>query len=252
MAGRNVERSRGIGKISFKKTWKCGSASLTLYFKVLFMSEQNQQVSPLADLQHIKKIMERSSRFISLSGLSGVAAGICALGGAWIAYGWIDSYYHEYNDRGYFTGESFAALKTRMILLAAAVLSVSLVIAYFFTARRAKKNNLPMWNMTTRNLVWNMLIPLIAGGLFVLSMLQLNEWRFIAPAFLIFYGLALVNGSKYTLSDIRYLGYFEILLGLINMQFIGYGLQFWAMGFGVLHIVYGVIMWMKYERSTNN
>ena len=94
-----------------------------------------------------------------------------------------------------------------------------------------------------------MLIPLATGGLFILAMLQYDEWRYIAPSCLIFYGLTLVNASKYTLTDIRYLGLMEIVLGLINTQFIGYGLYFWAVGFGVLHIVYGAIMWWKYERN---
>ena len=94
-----------------------------------------------------------------------------------------------------------------------------------------------------------MLIPLITGGLFILAMYQVNEWKFIAPACLIFYGLALVNASKYTLTDVRYLGLFQILLGLINTQFVGYGLYFWAAGFGVLHIIYGFVMWWKYERN---
>jgi len=90
---------------------------------------------------------------------------------------------------------------------------------------------------------------MMAGGFFIMAMLQYSEWRFVAPACLVFYGLGLVNGSKYTLSDIRYLGFFEILLGLINTQFIGYGLYFWAIGFGVLHIIYGFVMWWKYERN---
>ena len=90
---------------------------------------------------------------------------------------------------------------------------------------------------------------MITGGLFIIAMLQYNEWRFVAPACLIFYGLGLVNGSRYTLSDIRYLGFLEIVLGLINTQFIGYSLYFWAAGFGILHIIYGFVMWWKYERK---
>ena len=67
---------------------------VTLYYKVLFMNEQNQH---LETLQDIKKIMERSSRFLSLSGLSGIAAGICALAGSVIAYKWIEQYYARFN-----------------------------------------------------------------------------------------------------------------------------------------------------------
>jgi hypothetical protein len=90
-------------------------------------------------------------------------------------------------------------------------------------------------------------IPLVVGGVFVLGLLNYSEWRFVAPSCLIFYGLALVNASKYTLTDIRYLGLLEIGLGLVNMWYPGYGLYFWGIGFGALHIIYGLIMWWKYD-----
>jgi hypothetical protein len=199
-------------------------------------------------LQDIRKMMQRSSRFISLSGLSGIAAGIWALIGAWFAYDWITEYYNSYANRGY-TNESFEKLKWNLFLLAAAVAGLAIISALYFTWRRAGKNKLPLWSHTSKQLVINTAIPMIAGGLFIIAMLQYSEWRFVSPACLIFYGLALVNGSKYTLSDIRYLGFLEIVLGLINTQFIGHGLYFWAIGFGVLHIIYGFVMWWKYERN---
>lgn len=214
------------------------------------MSEQNQQPDTLREISDIKRIMERSSRFISLSGLSGIAAGLCALVGAYFANNIIDDYYYDYNHGRGYTDADFASLKIKLLVLAAIVLVAALLFAFIFTWRRAKQNRLPVWDLTARKLLWNVLIPLAAGGLFILAMLQYSEWRFVAPASLIFYGLALVNGSKYTLTDIRYLGYLEIVVGLVNMQYTGYGLYFWAVGFGVLHIVYGVIMWWKYERNS--
>jgi hypothetical protein len=213
------------------------------------MNEQNQPHNSLQDIHDIKRIMERSSRFISLSGLSGIAAGICALVGSYFAHILLEDYYVRYNDRLGYSALDFQKLKLNFLVLAAAVLAVALSSSFYFTWRRAKENSQPLWNLTSRKLMWNMLVPLVSGGLFILAMLQYSEWRFVAPACLIFYGLALVNGSKYTLSDIRYLGYCEIILGFINTQFIGYGLYFWAFGFGVLHIVYGAIMWWKYEKK---
>jgi hypothetical protein len=68
-----------------------------------------------------------------------------------------------------------------------------------------------------------------------------------APAMLIFYGLALINASPNLFDEIRYLGYSEILIGLLAAAFIGYGLYFWAFGFGVLHIAYGLVMYKKYD-----
>ncbi len=209
------------------------------------MSEQNQ---PLETLRDIKQMMERSSRFISLSGLSGIAAGVFALIGAYFAYDWIYEYYVRFNSQGY-SGFEFQKLKMNLLVLAAAVLATALVSAFYFTWRRAKQNQLPIWDITAKRLAINMLIPLISGGLFILAILQNDEWRYVAPACLIFYGLSLVHASKYTLTDVRYLGFCEIILGLVNTQFVGYGLYFWAAGFGVLHIIYGFAMWWKYERS---
>ena len=226
---------------------------ITLHYKVLFMSEQNPTQPSgqpgLETLQDIKRIMERSSRFLSLSGLSGIAAGICALAGAWFANNKLDPYYSNYNTRGSFDKMEFHDLKMYLLLIAAIVLLAALLSSFYFTWRRARQNHLPVWDHTSKKLFINMLIPLVTGGLFILFMLQYDEWRYVAPACLIFYGLALVNSSKYTLTDIRYLGLLEIILGLINTQFIGYGLYFWAVGFGVLHIVYGAIMWWKYEKN---
>src|SRR6185369_15354863 len=109
-------------------------------------------------------------------------------------------------------------------MVAAIVLVAALTLSFLFTWRRARQNHLPIWDLTARKLMWNVLIPLISGGIFILTLYQYSEWRFIAPLCLVFYGLALVNGSKYTLGEIRYLGFSEIILGLINTQFIGYGL----------------------------
>jgi hypothetical protein len=195
-------------------------------------------------------MMQRSSRFISLSGLSGIAAGFWALVGAYFAFDWVADYYHHYNQSGGFSGPTFQRLKFNLVLLAGAVLGLALISAFYFTWRKTKEDNVPLWNHTSRQLTLNMMIPLVAGGLFLLTMLQHNLWQFVAPGCLLFYGLALVNGSKYTLSDIRYLGISEIVLGLIATQFLGYGIHFWAFGFGVLHIVYGFIMWWKNERKS--
>ena len=211
--------------------------------KVLFMSVQNQHLDTLQD---IRRMMKRSSKYLSLSGLSGIAAGCWALVGAYFAYDWITEYYNNYGDA--YSGAAFQKLKSSLLLLAAAVLAAAIMSAFFFTWRRASKNKLPLWDHTTKSLTINMLIPLVTGGLLILAMLRYNEWRFVGSLSLIFYGLALVNASKYTLNEIMYLGLSQIVLGLINTQYIVYSLYFWALGFGLLHIIYGFAMWWKNER----
>jgi hypothetical protein len=214
-----------------------------------------QAQEPLDTLHDIKKMMEKSSRFISLSGWSGVAAGSCALVGAWFAYQVI----HESNSSdlsrtndayGRNAGISMTdVIGNRLFTIAILTFVAALVLAFLFTYIRSKKNNISLWGNTSRRLLINVSIPMAVGGIFLLKLIESGAYGLIAPGCLIFYGLALVNGSKYTLGEIRYLGYGQIILGIINCFAIGYGLYFWAIGFGVLHIIYGIIMWNKYERN---
>ncbi|WP_212001431.1 hypothetical protein [Chitinophaga sp. HK235] len=203
----------------------------------------------LQTLTDIKRIMERSSRFISLSGLSGVSAGICALVGAWLARTWLVGYYDRWDASGVYDMADFAALKFRLIALALAVMAAAIGGGIFFTWRRARRNNLPVWDVTSRKVLINVCIPLAAGGAFAAGLLYNHFETLVAPTCLVFYGLALINGSKYTLPDVRYLGLLETILGIANLFFLRKGLYFWAVGFGVLHIIYGILMWWKYERK---
>ena len=209
----------------------------------------DSQQQSLSDIQDIKRIMERSSRFISLSGLSGVAAGIFGLVGAGIAYVWIWEYYNMYDARGRWDLSAFAQLEWKLFLLGMATLCLALLSGIYFTWKKARRSKQVMWNASSRRLIINLCIPLMAGGIFIFAMLLNNDWKFIGPACLLFYGLALINGSKYTLDEVRYLGLLEIVLGCINLFLPGYGLYFWATGFGILHIIYGILMWNKYERT---
>lgn len=221
-------------------------------FKVLFMNEQ-ESIDAIHD---IKKMMERSSRFISLSGLSGVSAGCCALIGAWLAHPYV------FGDKNLVIDEQAAIAQaygndygiifnTWLFWIAAGTFVAALVSAFFFTYIKSKKEGIPIWSSSSRRLLVNVGIPLMVGGIFLIKLVQFGTFGLVAPGCLLFYGLALINASKYTLNEIRYLGYGQILLGIINLNFVGYGLYFWAVGFGILHIVYGIYMWQQYDRKGN-
>ncbi len=197
----------------------------------------------IEDLKGIREIMDRSSRFVSLSGLSGVAAGIIALLGAYYVYKQI---YVELPDLGYnavaISGTDF----WHLIVSAIVIFGLALIVGLYFTWQKAKKTGQRMWDRQAKRTLLNLLIPLLTGGFLCLILLDKGFIGLIAPLTLIFYGLALVNTSKYTLHELRSLGLLEIALGLAATHFIGYGLLFWAIGFGVLHIIYGTMMYFKY------
>ncbi len=196
----------------------------------------------LKDIQDIKTLMNRSTQVLSLSGLAGVLAGIYALIGSYIVFTILQGQKVNYESVSYPTFRS-------IIYVAIVVLALSLVTAFILTYLKATKSGETIWNSATRRLMINFLIPLFTGGIFSLILLRDHYYELIASVTLIFYGLSCINASKFTFRDVRYLGVTIVILGLISAAFPGYALYFWALGFGVCHIVYGGIMHYKYDRK---
>lgn len=193
----------------------------------------------LNDLSEIRKIMSRSSRFLSLSGLSGVSTGLIAFVGALLAGQLVFSH------GNYLLGEAVVINGDEMrdlVFIACGTLLLSVVSALWFTIRKSKRENQRVWDAQAERLLVSLLIPLITGGLVCVILLRMGYVGFLPAMTLIFYGLALVNGSHYTLSHIRYLGLAEILLGLLALIFIGQSLYIWMLGFGLFQMVYGLLI----------
>lgn len=191
--------------------------------------------------------MEHSSRFVSLSGWSGICAGLTALVGAWFAHIQLKQHGIEpvYERTAYPQDLRYSLLSIAII-----VFIVAFIGSFLFTYLESRKKGLPIWSETSKRLLWYTFLPIAVGGILILKMIELEQYQLIAGCCLIFYGLGLVNGSKYTLGEVRFLGYGQIGIGLVDLLLPGYSLYFWALGFGILHIVYGVIMWWRYEKST--
>ena len=194
----------------------------------------------LDDLKAIREMMEKSTRFLSLSGLSGIMAGITAIAGA--AFAW---FYILSNPSA--TGLDRTQQLTVLLVDAVLVLGISIGFGIYFSATKARKSKQKLFNKVTQKTLYNLSIPLIAGGIFSFICLVRGDVEIIAATTLIFYGLALVNASKYTFDEIHYLGITEIILGIGAAIFLHTGIVFWTVGFGICHIIYGVILYKKYD-----
>jgi hypothetical protein len=197
----------------------------------------------LKDIAAMRSMMERSSRFLSLSGMAGILTGIYALAGAWIAQRVI----------GFEPGrEELPFGKDGLILrlsgLALIVLFLALGTAIFLSMRKAGKLGEKIWNPVSRRLLSYMAVPLVAGGILMLILAVRGEVFLLAPASLLFYGLSLFNAGNFTYTEVRSLGLLQAGLGLTGFAFPDYGLMCWAFGFGILHIAYGIYMYYRYER----
>lgn len=203
----------------------------------------------LKDISEIRNLMEQQTKFLSLSGLSGVGAGVVALLGAFVTYEYLcaKGIYQALQRQTTYTLTGNELLE--LLSIAVGIMVCALAVAIFFSYRMAKQKKLPFWNKTAQRLLIDMAIPLVVGGIFSLALAIYSLGGLVPGATLIFYGMSLMNGGKYTQPEIRYLGLCQMLLGLVAAFFIGYGLFFWAIGFGILHIVYGLVLYQKYERN---
>ncbi len=200
-----------------------------------------EQKKYIDDLSEIKNLMQRSSRFLSLSGLSGILAGVYAILGAIIGYLF-------FLPKGEYLVSSSWNFKI-IVLLLISVAFLSVTTGYLLTYKKAKKNNEKIWDITTKRLLVSFLVPLVTGGIYILIKLNSQHYGLTGSLMLIFYGLALVNASKYTLGNIKYLGYAEIVLGLVCAALPGYGFWFWIVGFGFFHIIYGSLIYFKEKQA---
>ncbi len=205
----------------------------------------------LENLKEIRSLMEKSSKFLSLSGLSGISAGIIAI----LAALWVYLKKVEITGNNSPTGifeasvyEGGKDLHVFLIKIAIITFIVAVLVGSYFTVRKAKKSNEKVWNNLSKKLLISLGIPLISGAIFCFGMLYHHLLWMCPSATLVFYGLALINASKYTVRDVYYLGLVEIVLGLVCLFITGYALLFWTLGFGVLHIIYGASMYFKYEK----
>ncbi len=200
----------------------------------------------IEELGNIRKLMEKSSKFVSISGLSGVLVGIYALLGA--AYGYITVYgfKSQFGYRDFYVTDQTVIVK--LVIAAMVVLLAALLTGYLMAQRKAKINKQSIWNITSKNLLFAVAVPLLAGGIVSIVLINRGAYSMIASMLLIFYGLALTSGSVYTFKEVRYLGILEVILGIFALAIPGYGVWFWAIGFGLLHIIYGLIVHYKYEK----
>lgn len=190
----------------------------------------------LASVNEIKELMERSSKFISLSGIASILAGIYALIGAYVVKYVLTS------------DMETSARREFMIIAAFLVLSASAVTACLLSYYKSKKIRQKFFSRLTYRTLWNFSLPMLTGGILVISILVHGYYDILSTTMLLVYGLTLVNVSKFTYSSIAWLGYAFICLGIVDCFWDGHGLLFWTLGFGGFHILYGILFYSHYER----
>jgi hypothetical protein len=203
-------------------------------------------------LQEIKSIMDKSERVVSLKGMGGVWVGLTAIVASAIGHIWLQKpEFQVIGKPNEGTPEHFDQFTIKLLLLGIITFVVACSGALYFTKRKAKKSSTHLWNNASRQMLLHLFFPLLAGGIFCVVFIYYGCGMFVVPSCLVFYGLGLIGASRHTFSDIRYLGMLDVVLGCTSLFYPGFGLYFWAVGFGLLHVLYGAAMWGKPEESSS-
>ncbi len=122
---------------------------------------------------------------------------------------------------------------------------------YFLVSCKHKPRRLLPTTLSYRRMLIYFATPLLTGGLVILLFWMKGWVAMAAPMSLIFYGLSLLHASHFTLTDIKYLGIIDVVLGLAAILWIQHSLLIWGIGFGIVHIGYGIYIYLRYERISS-
>jgi hypothetical protein len=214
-----------------------------------------KNTKPENDLGLIKDLMEKSSKFSNISGIAVLFTGFFALIGATFIYfdiGFSVSDVHiSYNQLISQNGKpDVLNIKLKLLISIASLILVASLTTLYITARNKSGNEgIPLFNSSFSRTLKSLFIPLFSGGVFCVFLLYHQMFGLVAPATLIFYGLGLISCSKYSYYELEFLGYFELVLGFIASYFMGTGLLFWIIGFGIAHILFGYYIHVKYDKK---
>lgn len=205
----------------------------------------------IQDLESIRTMMERSSRFQTINGWGVTAVGLIALVAALVANG----LFYEGSDSWFSTlygnTDYLWSHKTQIAIIGALILvAVCGGIVFFSSLWMAKRKKISVTlDPNMRRTMFNFAVPLLAGAILCTALLVQGHYGLTSSIMLIFYGLALINCHHFSHRLLGVLGYLELALGLADCFVVTHALLFWALGFGVLHVVFGLLLIVKNRRG---
>jgi hypothetical protein len=179
------------------------------------------------NLRYIRETMERASSFTGISGWGQVAIGVTALGAALLA-------------------AQQATVKAWLTVWIAEAM-FSLLIAGWSMDRKARAANMPLFSGPGRKVAFSLSPPLFAGALLTAVLYRAKLTNAIPGTWLLLYGTGVVTGGMFSVSIVPAMGLCFMTLGAAAL-FAPAVLANWflALGFGILHITFGVIIARRY------
>jgi hypothetical protein len=179
------------------------------------------------NLKFIRETMERSTAFTAVPGYGGAFMGLTAIAASVIANSqplvndWLTVWFSE------------------------AVLAFA--IGLFAMWQKSKIAKIPLNSAPARKFAMSFLPPLICGVVLTFGLWRFGHFEAMIPAWLLLYGAAVICGGAFSVRIVPVMGWCFVALGAIAFLLpAGYGNLVMGFGFGVLHIIFGIIIARKF------
>ncbi|MBC7797651.1 MAG: hypothetical protein H7Z37_12330 [Pyrinomonadaceae bacterium] len=179
------------------------------------------------NLRFIRETMERSTAFTAVSGYGGALMGATAIGAAIIA------------------SQQTSTKYWLITWLAEAVLALAIGVLAMW--QKAKIIDAKLFSTPTRKFALGFAPPIFAGIALTIVFYKHNLNDLLPTVWLLIYGAAVMTGGMFSVKPIPIMGAMILSLGVISaISPPEYGNILMALGFGVLQIIFGVIIGRKF------
>jgi len=184
-------------------------------------------VRAMDNLSFIRQTMERATAFTAVPGWGGVAMGVLALAAALVAD----------------TRPSAAEWAATWLVTSA----LALTLGGWTMAAKARRAGTTVFSYSGRRFVLSYLPPLAVGALLSGVLVRAGLYEALPGTWLLLYGTGVVTGGAFSVRVVPLMGLCFMGLGVVALFGpAGWGNVLMAAGFGVLHIVFGLIIARRY------
>ena len=178
------------------------------------------------NLRYIRETLERAGSFTAVPGVGGVLMGCTALMASWM---------------------SAQHISTQIWLVVWTLAAgVALLIGIAGAAIKSRRFNLALWSGPGRKFVAGFAPAMMAGALLTVVLFRAGLPTFLPGIWLLLYGAAILSGGYSSVRVVPLMGACFMLLGSVALFLNGWNDVFLAAGFGGLHIVFGLVIAVKY------
>lgn len=183
-------------------------------------------VHAMDNLRYIRRAMERAGSFTAVPGVGGAVMGATALAAAWVA--------GRRPDAGWLLA----------VWLVEACLALAIGIAG--AALKSRRANMPLLCGPGRKFVAGFAPPMLAGALLTAVLFRAGLPVYLPGMWLLLYGAGVLSGGAASVRVVPLMGACFMVAGAVALAAPVSGPALLAAGFGGLHVVFGIVIAVKY------